>query len=380
MRNPGFGLYVHWPFCEAKCPYCDFNSHVRRHIDQDAWRQAYVQEVRRWADEINSRPLTSVYFGGGTPSLMDPETVGAILESAHAEWGFSNDIEITLEANPGSVEAKRFANYSAAGVNRVSLGVQALDDTDLRRLGRIHTVDEALSALEIAQNAFDRVSFDLICARQHQTPEDWHRELTRALSLGTNHLSLYQLTIEEGTAFGDRLDRGLLSGLPDEDTGVTFFDMTQELCGNAGLPAYEVSNHARPGQESRHNLIYWHGDDYVGIGPGAHGRVTRNGERYATETLLRPEDWLLSVGQKTNPFQNPMTPESRGEEYVMMGLRTTYGIDINRFRSLSGSQLDESAVRELCALGLLDQSGSILVATQSGRLVLNAMIARLLRA
>ncbi|NNE52265.1 MAG: coproporphyrinogen III oxidase, partial [Sulfitobacter sp.] len=278
-RQGGFGLYIHWPFCEAKCPYCDFNSHVSQQIDQLAWRDAYLAELKRGAAETKRRVLNAVFFGGGTPSLMDPDVVAEVIAEIRHLWPLANDLEITLEANPGSVEAGRFAAYRQAGVSRVSMGIQALNDADLKRLGRIHTVQEALAAFDIARNRFERVSFDLIYGRQEQTLKNWEAELKQALSMAIDHLSLYQLTIEQGTAFGDRYARGKLRGLPNEDLGADMYTVTQEICGQMGFPRYEVSNHARPGAESRHNLIYWRYGDYLGIGPGAHGRLSLHGRK-----------------------------------------------------------------------------------------------------
>ena len=291
-RNGGFGLYVHWPFCQAKCPYCDFNSHVVSRIDQKDWVTAYKAELARVAELAPDRVLNSIFFGGGTPSLMHPDTVAAVIESAQDIWTFANDIEITLEANPGSVEAGRFAGYRDGGVNRISMGFQALNDDDLRRLGRIHSVAEGKAAFDIARNCFDRVSFDLIYARQGQTLDGWKAELREALSMAIDHLSLYQLTIEEGTAFGDRYARGKLRDLPTDDTAADMYLATQDICAEFGMPGYEISNHARPGAESRHNQIYWRYGDYIGIGPGAHGRITANGTRYATEAIRAPGAWL----------------------------------------------------------------------------------------
>lgn len=375
----GFGLYIHWPFCESKCPYCDFNSHVSRSIDQSEWRAAYLTELDRVAAQTQGRALGSIYFGGGTPSLMDPETTASILDRAASLWSFSNSIEITLEANPGSVEAGRFRDFHSAGVNRVSLGVQALNDRDLRALGRLHSAQEALSALEIAKTTFDRVSFDLICARQHQTLQDWERELETALQLGTDHLSLYQLTIEPGTAFGDRYRLGKLSGLPNEDLGADMYFATQEICEAHGLPAYEVSNHARPGQESRHNMIYWQYGDYLGIGPGAHGRVTLDGARYATETVLSPALWLQSVAQgRGYSSQTAISGGVQAEEYAMMSLRTHRGLDLTRFTALKGGPLDQNALTDLIEMGLLQQTGTTVTTTRQGRPVLNAILGALL--
>ena len=379
-RYGGFGLYVHWPFCAAKCPYCDFNSHVAASIDQQAWAGAYLSELERSAADTPERVLNSVYFGGGTPSLMRPEVVGAILEKASRLWTFANDIEITLEANPTSVEAARLAGFRAAGVNRVSMGIQALNDPDLKRLGRLHDVATALQAFEIARQTFDRVNFDLIYARQDQSLESWHDELTRALALGPDHLSLYQLTIEDGTAFGDRFRRGKLAGLPHEDLAADMFFQTQDLCESAGLPAYEVSNHAKPGQESRHNLIYWRGGDYVGIGPGAHGRITDTGQRFATWTDLSPTAWLAQVANSGSgeAGREPLSPADHAGEYLMMSLRTADGTDLVRFEALADAPLDHAVVRNFVDLGLVRSEAGRLTATRTGRAVLNAIIAALL--
>lgn len=378
-RHGGFSLYVHWPFCAAKCPYCDFNSHVASAIDMADWQTAYLKELGRSAAETPDRLLNSIYFGGGTPSLMEPAVVGAILEAAAKHWTFANDIEITLEANPSSVEAGRFAGYRAAGVNRVSMGFQALNDEDLKRLGRLHNTAEAMQALEIARENFDRVNFDLIYARQNQSLEDWQAELTRALSFGPDHLSLYQLTIEDGTAFGERFRRGKLGGLPGEDLAADMYFLTQELTEAAGLPAYEISNHAAPGQESRHNLIYWRGGDYVGIGPGAHGRVTVDGIRYATWTELSPAKWLGLVSQNTGEIgRDALAPRDHAGEYLMMSLRTAEGTDLVRYEALAGAPLDQREVENLAEVGLIQTDRDRLVATKSGRAVLNAILTTLL--
>ncbi|WP_170790206.1 radical SAM family heme chaperone HemW [Ruegeria lacuscaerulensis] len=378
-RNGGFGLYVHWPFCEAKCPYCDFNSHVSRNIDQKQWLEAYLTELRRSATETPNRVLNTIFFGGGTPSLMDPDTVAAVIDEARALWRPANDMEITLEANPGSVEAGRFAAYRDAGVNRISMGVQALNDEDLRRLGRIHTVAEARAAFDIARNCFDRVSFDLIYARQHQTLDDWRAELTEALSMAVDHLSLYQLTIEEGTAFGDRYAVGKLRGLPEDDHAADMYLATQEICEAHGLPAYEVSNHARPGAESRHNLIYWNYGDYVGIGPGAHGRITVHNTKYATETYLSPTAWLTAAlkgsGEKE---RTALSPQDQANEYLMMGLRVSDGLDIDRYSALSSYELPHGKLNDLSEIGMVEVQDRRLKATKNGRAVLNAVIRELL--
>ena len=378
-RNGGFGLYVHWPFCQAKCPYCDFNSHVSREIDQSAWVRAYLHEVARVAQDTSGRVLNSIFFGGGTPSLMAPETVAAVIEAARSHWPFANDIEITLEANPGSVEAGRFAGYRDGGVNRVSLGVQALNDDDLRRLGRIHTVAEARTAFDIARHCFDRVSFDLIYARQGQSLQAWRQELTEALEMAVDHLSLYQLTIEPGTAFGDRYKAGKLRGLPDDDLSADMYFATQEICARHGLPAYEVSNHARPGSESRHNLIYWRYGDYLGIGPGAHGRVTQDNVRFATETPRTPAAWLEAVDRgDSESVRTALGPQDQASEYLMMGIRLTEGLDIDRFEKIAGHPLPGDQITYLKDLGMIALSDNRLTVTDQGRPILNAIIRELL--
>ena len=378
-RNGGFGLYVHWPFCEAKCPYCDFNSHVSRNIDQKQWLECYLQELKRSAAETPDRVLNTIFFGGGTPSLMAPETVSAIIDEARALWRPANDMEITLEANPGSVEAGRFAAYRDAGVNRISMGVQALNDEDLRRLGRIHTVAEARAAFDIARRCFDRVSFDMIYARQHQTLDAWRNELTEALSMAVDHLSLYQLTIEDGTAFGDRYAVGKLRGLPEDDSAADMYLATQDICEAHGLPAYEVSNHARPGAESQHNLIYWRYGDYVGIGPGAHGRLTLNGRKYATETHLAPTKWLDAVSTGSGESdRTELSMQEQASEYLMMCLRLSEGLDVDRYQVLAGQPLPQERLDSLTELGMVVQAEGRLKATENGRAVLNAVIRELL--
>lgn len=378
-RAGGFGIYLHWPFCAAKCPYCDFNSHVRAEIDQSRWLRAYLAEIDRYAGLLPNRVLNSIFLGGGTPSLMAPETVDAILSHIRALWPLANDLEVTLEANPGSVEADRFAGYAQAGVNRVSMGIQALNDTDLKRLGRLHNVAEAYQAYDIARKYFDRVSFDLIYARQYQTLGEWRTELASALELAVDHLSLYQLTIEPGTAFGDRAERGKLPGLPDEDTAADMYDVTQELCSNAGLEAYEVSNHAKLGSESRHNLIYWHCGDYVGIGPGAHGRITLDGRRYATEAWSNPERWLTVVGQgKPEKSCTAVSLSDQAGEYLMMGLRVREGLDLVRYERLNGGPIEPEKLSHLQDLGMVEVAHARLRATAKGRLVLNSVIKELL--
>lgn len=373
LPDLGFGLYIHWPFCQAKCPYCDFNSHVWAKIDQDSWTSAYLKELDRVAQETSDRVLRSVFFGGGTPSLMDGRTVDRILDRVQRNWRFENDVEITLEANPTSVEASRFSAYRSAGVNRVSLGLQALDDTDLRRLGRLHTAREGLDALNIARSVFDRVNFDLIYARQDQDIEMWSAELARALDFQPMHLSLYQLTIEPGTAFGDRFARGGLRGLPDEDLGADLWDVTQDMTERAGLPAYEVSNHARPGQESRHNLIYWMGGDYAGIGPGAHGRLTLDGQRWATEAQKSPQAWLSAVDQASAETRVALSESEMCQERFLMGLRLIEGIEITPRET----DIFSNNINYLKEIGLIEQVNDRLRLTPAGRPLLNAVLSRL---
>lgn len=378
-RNGGFGLYLHWPFCQSKCPYCDFNSHVAAKIDQQRWKRAYLAEIDRVAGETQGRVLQSVFFGGGTPSLMEPDLVAAILDRIRAAWPQTNDWEVTLEANPGSVEAGRFKGYAGAGVTRISMGIQALNDTDLRKLGRLHSVAEARAAFDVARKAFDRVSFDLIYARQDQSLASWRAELRDAIAMAADHLSLYQLTIEDGTAFGARFAMGGLKGLPDEDLSAEMYHLTQEICNEAGLPAYEVSNHAAPGKESRHNLIYWRGGDYVGIGPGAHGRLTLNGARWATETPRAPGEWLKRV-EAGAPGELPrdfVPAAERALEYLMMGLRLTEGIDLTRYRTLANSSLNINKINGLVDIGMLSITPQGIAPTANGRMVLNAIIREL---
>jgi oxygen-independent coproporphyrinogen-3 oxidase len=378
-RAAGFGIYIHWPYCAAKCPYCDFNSHVASRIDHGRWLSAYLFEIERYFVGTGPRVVRSVFLGGGTPSLMDPGTVAGVIAAIRARWPLANDVEITLEANPGSVEAGRFRAFRDAGVNRVSLGLQALNDRDLRRLGRMHTADEGLAALGVALATFDRVSFDLIYARQDQTLDDWRDELGRALALGSDHLSLYQLTVEPGTAFADRLARGGLRGLPDEDRAADLWDLTQEMTAAAGLAGYETSNHARPGAESVHNRIYWQSGDWLGIGPGAHGRLTLAGQRLATEAIRAPQPWLDAVERQGTgeSIRAPLDPQDRAEEFLMMGLRLTEGIDLARWDRLSGGR--PLAVASLRDDGLIEVSDDRLRATAAGRPVLNAVLRELLR-
>jgi oxygen-independent coproporphyrinogen-3 oxidase len=378
-RHGGFGLYLHWPFCASKCPYCDFNSHVAAEIDQSRWQRAYIGEISRVGALTPGRVLNSVFFGGGTPSLMAPSLVAAILDTVRKTWTCANDLEVTLEANPGSAEAGRFRGYRDAGITRLSMGLQALNNADLKRLGRLHTVAEARAAFDIARATFDRVSFDLIYARQDQTLADWRAELSEALTRAVDHLSLYQLTVEDGTAFGARHAVGGLRGLPDDDLGADLYALTQELCDAAGMPGYEISNHARPGSESRHNLIYWRAGDYVGIGPGAHGRLTLDGKRFATETPKGPTVWLTQVEQTGSGDQDidALSPSDQAAEYLMMSLRLAEGCDIARFASLGG-QINPCIINDLTELGLLEISSDRLRTTGSGQIVLNGVLRELL--
>lgn len=374
-----FGVYIHWPFCRAKCPYCDFNSHVRHvGIDEARFLAAYRKELAHHAACAPGRTVTSIFFGGGTPSLMQPGTVAAILDAIAGHWRIEGDAEITLEANPTSVEAGNFAGYRSAGVDRLSLGVQALDDRSLKSLGRQHTAEEALAALALAKGCFDRVSFDLIYAREGQTERDWAQELKHALGHAADHLSLYQLTIEEGTPFAARHATGTLR-VPGGATARALYLLTQELCERAGFAAYEVSNHARPGAESRHNLLYWRGHDYAGIGPGAHSRIAMSGAKHALSAIKSPENWLAAVETRGHGIEtaDTLTAEEAGEEYLLMGLRLAEGVDLARLADTAGRRLDESRLAALEGEGLVVRNGPRLAATASGRLVLDRLILEL---
>jgi oxygen-independent coproporphyrinogen-3 oxidase len=375
----GFGLYLHWPFCQAKCPYCDFNSHVAASIDQQRWQRAYLHEIDRIGAQTKGRILRSVFFGGGTPSLMEPSVVAAVIERIRRTWATTNDLEITLEANPTSVEAQRLAGFRDAGVNRISLGLQALNDPDLRALGRMHSVAEGLAAYDIARQLFPRVSFDLIYARQGQTAAGWELELRQALTLAADHLSLYQLTIEDGTVFGARQAAGKLRGLPDDDTAADMYLATQEICAEFGFAAYEVSNHAKPGQESRHNQIYWKSGDYVGIGPGAHGRLTLDGSRLATATPLVPGEWLKAV-ERTGSGELPRERLSDAEhatEFLLMGLRLAEGVSMHRIPGHHDPEFLFN-MNTLAAEGLLNIAKGQLTVSAAGRPLLNEVLRRLL--
>ena len=380
-RNGGFGVYIHWPFCAAKCPYCDFNSHVAKSIDQSSWKNAYLREIDRYADLTSGRVLNSVFFGGGTPSLMPPETVHEVLERIRFHWPKANNFECTLEANPTSVDAGRFAGYAAAGVNRISMGIQSLRDDDLVALGRMHTVAEAKQAFDIARNSFDRVSFDLIYARQHQEPESWRIELKEALYMAVDHISAYQLTIEQGTAFGDRYNRGLLKGLPEDENAERMYEITQEECAAAGMPRYEVSNHAAPGQESIHNQVYWKYGDYIGIGPGAHGRITTPQGRYGTETHLAPEIWKNSVYEGNNiESWTHLSADDQLSEFVLMGMRMASGISVHRLNELSNGSFKRAKISDLIEMSIIGESDGMLFATQTGTKLLNQVIYHILDA
>jgi oxygen-independent coproporphyrinogen-3 oxidase len=379
-EQAAFGVYVHWPFCLSKCPYCDFNSHVRHAaIDEDRFALAFAREIATTAARTGGRDVTSIFLGGGTPSLMRPETVGHVLDAIGKHWRVAPDAEVTLEANPTSVEATRFAGYRAAGVNRVSLGVQALDDASLKELGRLHSAREALDAVAIARKSFERYSFDLIYARPGQTPQAWSDELARAIREAAEHLSLYQLTIEEGTPFFGLHAAGKLK-TPDEAMARVLYDVTQEVCAKHGLPAYEISNHARKGAECRHNLVYWRGEEYAGIGPGAHGRLDIGGERHATATEKRPEAWLMRVEANGHGVvtDDVLNREERADEFLLMGLRLAEGIDPKRYAALSGRALDERRVAVLREEGAIavDADGRLRV-TQAGFPVLDAVVADL---
>ncbi|MDU6731529.1 MAG: radical SAM family heme chaperone HemW, partial [Bradyrhizobium sp.] len=362
------------------CPYCDFNSHVRHTaIDQDRFARAFAREIETTAARIGARTVSSIFLGGGTPSLMQPQTVGAILDAIGKHWHVASDVEVSLEANPTSVEATRFAGYRTAGVNRVSLGVQAMDDASLKMLGRLHTAEEAMKAVAIARQAFTRYSFDLIYARPDQTPAMWTEELTRAIGEAAEHLSLYQLTIEEGTPFFGLHAAGKLK-TPDEGLARTLYDVTQEVCARHGLPAYEISNHARPGAECRHNLVYWRGQEYAGIGPGAHGRLDIDGIRHAIATDKRPEAWLMRVESNGHGVMtdDELNREERADEFLLMGLRLAEGIDPKRYAAISGRPLDPRRIALLREEGaiIVDGDGRLRV-TQDGFPVLDAVVADL---
>ncbi len=380
-----FGVYVHWPFCLSKCPYCDFNSHVRHAgVDEPRFARAFSAEIAAMAARVPDRTVSTIFFGGGTPSLMQPATIAAVLEAIARHWSVAPDAEVTLEANPTSVEAARFRGYRAAGINRVSLGVQALDDRALAELGRLHSAREALDAVAVARSVFERYSFDLIYARPRQTPRDWARELTYALTEAGEHLSLYQLTIEAETPFAALHAAGKLK-IPDEDTARALYDTTQEICAAHGLPAYEISNHARPGGESRHNLIYWRAHEYAGVGPGAHGRLNIgrldiDGSRHALATEKRPEAWLTRVERDGHGLvtDDVLTREEMADEFLLMGLRLAEGIDPLRYAALAGRTLDPARIAALREHGLIETTAAgCLRVSMPGFPVLDAVVADL---
>jgi oxygen-independent coproporphyrinogen-3 oxidase len=375
-----FGVYIHWPFCLSKCPYCDFNSHVRHvAIDETRYVAAFAAEIAATAARAPGRTVSTIFFGGGTPSLMQPQTVAAILDTVARHWRLAPDVEITLEANPSSVEATRFRGYRAAGVNRVSLGVQSLDDAVLKQLGRLHTVREALDAVAVARGIFERYSFDLIYARPGQSVAAWRAELSRAIAEAAEHLSLYQLTIEPDTPFA-ALHAGGKLVLPDDDLGRDLYDLTLDHCAGAGLPAYEVSNHARPGAECRHNLVYWRYGEYAGIGPGAHGRLVVDGARRATATEKRPEAWLMRVEALGHgvTIDDLLSRDEQADEFLLMGLRLTEGIDPGRYAALAGRPLDTQRIASLVGHGFVETTAEgRLRVTRSGFPVLDAVVADL---
>jgi len=378
--NGLFGIYVHWPFCAAKCPYCDFNSHVHRGaFDEEAFVDSFKKELGHFASLKPDETVQSIFFGGGTPSLMHPKSVEAILTEINKLWSVDANAEVTLEANPTSVEADRFRGYRAAGVNRVSLGVQSLRPEPLAALGRLHSVDEAKAAVALAQSIFDRSSFDLIYARPHQTLDEWQKELAEALEMAAGHISLYQLTIEQGTRFYDLRAAGKLV-MPDTDLGADFYELTQDICRGAGMPAYEISNHAKTGQESEHNLLYWRYGEYVGVGPGAHGRLLIDNVRHATATEKMPFEWQSLVAEKGSGLvtNDVLTFEEEGDELLVMGLRLREGIDPARFERLSGRKLSSAQIAELTDHGFVETlaNGHIRV-TDRGFPVLDAVVADL---
>ena len=379
-QRAGFGLYIHWPFCQSKCPYCDFNSHVSSNIDQEAWTEAYLSEISNNYHFSSEKVLNTVFFGGGTPSLMPSKTIETIITHILSLWKTSNQLEITLEANPTSIDVSRFKEYRSAGVNRVSVGVQSLDDTSLKYLGRLHTGKDAIIAVQTAQSVFDRVSFDLIYARQNQTIKAWEQELLSALSLGTNHMSLYQLTIEDGTVFGDRAKIGKLPGLPSEDLSADMYTLTQEIMSSNRLPLYEVSNHAFPGEESRHNLIYWRGGDFIGIGPGAHGRYYQGPKRKATVMTKNPNKWLSQI-KRLGHGAEPSTVLSKSDEaleYLMMSARLVEGTDLKFLETLDLNLLNYNNIKGLKKLGLIFVKNERMVVTPEGRPVLNSVLSELI--
>ncbi|MCG8493102.1 MAG: radical SAM family heme chaperone HemW [Sneathiellales bacterium] len=382
--EPGFGLYFHWPFCRKKCPYCDFNSHVRETVDQKIWVDALLAELAHYAGKSEKAPLTSIFFGGGTPSLMTPQTVTALIDGASKYFSFDDTIEISLEANPTSAEGKAFSGYKKAGVNRLSMGVQSLQDRFLKFLGREHNVLEARQTIDLATSLFDRISFDLIYALPDQSLQEWEHDLREALTLCRDHISLYQLTIEPNTGFAGSVKRGEFH-LPKDELAESMFMLTQEICQDAGLGAYEISNHARAGQECRHNLTYWRYGSYLGIGPGAHGRVQTSGGRLAHQQIRKPETWLEKVHQSRHGTESEILiedPLDRAEECLLMGLRLSEGVWFENFEKMTGLSFDEiinpDKVKRLIEAGFLNKDQYCIKATDQGRFVLNSVLAELI--
>ena len=378
-KNSGFGIYLHWPYCESKCPYCDFNSYVEKNVNWYEWELSFLSQLGFYYQETGDRRVNSIFFGGGTPSLMNPKLVSNIINHISNLWGFEDTVEITLEANPSSVESRRFTEFKAAGINRVSIGVQALNNIDLKKLGRLHSVQDALNAIEIGKDTFDRVSFDLIYARQDQKLQDWELELKKALTLEPDHLSLYQLTIEPNTTFGNLKEKGKLSGLPDENLGGDLYHLTNNLCYKFGLNPYEVSNYSRKNHESIHNKIYWNYGDYLGVGPGAHGRITTQKGRFATQNYYSPIKWqknaLNNAGESIRTLING---KDQADEMAMMGLRLNSGFSKERYFRLSGKKLNEKTLTFLISDNLITVENNFIKATAQGRVVLNSLILNIL--
>ena len=378
-KNSGFGIYLHWPYCESKCPYCDFNSYVEKNVNWYEWELSFLSQLGFYYQETGDRRVNSIFFGGGTPSLMNPKLVSNIINHISNLWGFEDTVEITLEANPSSVESRRFAEFKAAGVNRVSIGVQALNNIDLKKLGRLHSVQDALNAIEIGKDTFDRVSFDLIYARQDQKLQDWELELKKALTLEPDHLSLYQLTIEPNTTFGNLKEKGKLSGLPDENLGGDLYHLTNNLCYKFGLNPYEVSNYSRKNHESIHNKIYWNYGDYLGVGPGAHGRITTQKGRFATQNYYSPIKWQKNaLNNSGESIRTLINGKDQADEMAMMGLRLNSGFSKERYFRLSGKKLNEKTLTFLISDNLITVENNFIKATAQGRVVLNSLILNIL--
>lgn len=378
-KNSGFGIYLHWPYCESKCPYCDFNSYVEKNVNWYEWELSFLSQLGFYYQETGDRKVNSIFFGGGTPSLMNPKLVSNIINHISNLWGFEDTVEITLEANPSSVESRRFAEFKAAGVNRVSIGVQALNNIDLKKLGRLHSVQDALNAIEIGKDTFDRVSFDLIYARQDQKLQDWELELKKALTLEPDHLSLYQLTIEPNTTFGNLKEKGKLSGLPDENLGGDLYHLTNNLCYKFGLNPYEVSNYSRKNHESIHNKIYWNYGDYLGVGPGAHGRITTQKGRFATQNYYSPIKWQKNaLNNSGESIRTLINGKDQADEMAMMGLRLNSGFSKERYFRLSGKKLNEKTLTFLISDNLITVENNFIKATAQGRVVLNSLILNIL--